>query len=478
MESEYLRQLSVRFQHYRYVLIYGAGGVTMDFLLLLNPYLRKENVFIVVSKKKNNENWMQGYQVKEIAEFAAIRSDVFIVISVMPRYVPEIENYLKSTGFPNYCTVAYLIEQLYEEIWKNTVDTRKIVFANGDRYGFGGNPKYIAQELLRRNRDLDLVWITGKDKDAFPEGVRTVLYGTYEHYYELGTAQIWIDNQHKSYYTRKKRGQIYIQTWHGGGPLKKIEFDAEGLPVSYLDLSEMNAKMEDLLISPSKFNSGLYRSAFHYQGDILECGYPRNDIFYGENECRRKVEKLFGIKQEDGILLFAPTYRNFEIKEQDILNLTRVQQAVERKFGRNYRILVRFHPFDIEPERKYRWSETWLNVTDYDDVQELLAASDILITDYSSVMWDFSLQMKPVFLFHPDLYRYQVERGYYLPFEKMPYVEMFSNEEMEQKIATFDEEIYKKKLVGFLTDYGSFDKGTASKVVADVILGMIEERTV
>ena len=139
-------------------------------------------------------------------------------------------------------------------------------------------------------------------------------------------------------------------------------------------------------------------------------------------------------------------------------------------------MLVRFHPYDRNPERRYAWCEEWENVTDYDDVQELLAASDILITDYSSVMWDFSIQGKPVFLFHPDLDRYERERGYYLAFDQMPYIEAFSNEELYRKIKQFDEVSYKKKLTGFLTEYGSFDRGTASKVIADTIMEMIKNR--
>ena len=108
------------------------------------------------------------------------------------------------------------------------------------------------------------------------------------------------------------------------------------------------------------------------------------------------------------------------------------------------------------------------------DVQELLAAADILITDYSSIMWDFSLQRKPVFLFHPDLDRYEKERGYYLPFKSMPYMEVFSNEEICQKIEEFQEGRYQEALSRFLQDYGSFDRGTASKAVTERILKIIE----
>lgn len=504
MESLFIKGVTELFYQYRDVLIYGAGGVAEDLLLLLEPYLGgketgKYQPCIVVSDKKENQDFLKGYPVKEISEFYEIRDEVYIIISVMPRYMAQIEEHLNKLGFHNYCRVSSLIDQMYEEIWRNPQAANKIIFANGDGYGFGGNPKYIALELLSRRTDsaqgIDLVWITNDCGTKLPEGVRPVKYGSYEHYYELGTAQVWIDNQHKNFFSRKRIGQIYIQTWHGGGPLKKIEFDAEGLSDSYLDLCEMNSEMEDIIVSPSKFNSQLYRRAFHYQGQVMECGYPRNDIFWTANGCRKRIEELYHIKPEERIVLFAPTYRepngedsfippsgftaeshgDYDSNRKNILDLKGVQQALELKTGKKFKVLVRFHPYDRNPERRYVWCDEWENVTDYDDVQELLAASDILITDYSSVMWDFSIQGKPVFLFHPDLAGYERERGYYLAFDQMPYIEAFNNEELYRKIKQFDEACYRKKLTKFLTEYGSFDRGTASKVITDTIMEIIRD---
>lgn len=503
MESLFIKKVTQLFHQYRDVLIYGAGGVAEDLLLLLEPYLGggetgKRRLRIVVSDKKENQDFLRGYPVKEISEFYEIRDEVYIIISVMPGYMAQIEGHLDELGFHNYCRVSSFIEQMYEEIWINPQAANKIIFANGDGYGFGGNPKYIALELLSRHSDsaqgIDLVWITNDCTTELPEGVRPVKYGSYEHYYELGTARVWIDNQHKNLFSRKRDGQVYIQTWHGGGPLKKIEFDAEGLSDSYLDLCELNSEMEDIMVSPSRFNSQLYRRAFHYQGQIMECGYPRNDIFWKANGCRKRIETLYQIKPEEGIVLYAPTYResdaedsiishdsfsaeghgNYDLDRKNILDLNRVRQALELKTGKKFKALVRFHPYDKNPERKYVWCEGWENVTGCDDVQELLAASDILITDYSSVMWDFSIQGKPVFLFHPDLAGYERERGYYLSFDQMPYIEAFSNEELYRKIEQFDEACYRKKLTRFLAEYGSFDRGTASKVVADTIMEIIK----
>ena len=171
MESEYLKKLQVLFQQYRYVLIYGAGGVTRALLSLLEPYLNKDKTYIVVSDKREEENLIEGYPIKEISEFHGICNEVYVMISAMPRYIQEMEQHLRNVGFTAYCTVEYLLRQLYGEIWKNEIEKRKIIFANGDGYGFGGNPKYIALKLLSHNKNLDLVWITSRKDAEFPENV-------------------------------------------------------------------------------------------------------------------------------------------------------------------------------------------------------------------------------------------------------------------------------------------------------------------
>ena len=328
---------------------------------------------------------------------------------------------------------------------------------------------------MKRSQKFDLVWVVkGKDIEL-PDGIRKILYGTYEHYQELGTAHIWIDNQHKNFFTKKREGQKYIQTWHGSGPLKKIEFDATNLPQSYLDLCVMNSKMEDIMISPCQFNSNQYRRAFHYNGEIMECGYPRNDIFWQDNSCREDIETIFSIESGELMVLYAPTFRDFQKEKEDMLDLEQVRIAMEKRFKKKCRIFVRLHPSDMEAAKNAPWLAECTDVTSYGDVQELLAAADVLITDYSSIMWDFSLSGKPVFLFHPDLDLYEKERGYYLSFDKMPYIQAFDNEDLCRKIIDFDNERYQEEISAFVKKYGSFDRGTAAKAVGDRIMSILEE---
>ena len=444
-------------------------------LALLEPYFRKEEISVVVSDRSKNAPFMKGYPVKEISEFYSMREEVFVIIAVMPEMSRQIEGFLKNLDFSHYCTVSELIDRLYTEIWKHPVEKNKIVFVNGSGWGFGGNPKYVALDLMRTEKTLELVWAAEDPDTKLPDGIRIVKYGSYEYYQELGTARVWIDNQHKNLFTRKRSGQVYMQTWHGGGPLKKIEFDAKGLPGSYLELCEMNSKMEDIMVSPTAFNSMLYRRAFHYTGEIMECGYPRNDIFWKPDIYRNKIKEHCGIRAEEGIVLYAPTFRETNSRNEALLDLEAVKDALEYRFGKRYHVFVRCHPSDKESAEKYAGCKGWMNMTDYEDPQELLAAADILITDYSSIMWDFSLQKKPVFLFHPDLKSYEKERGYYLSFEMMPYIEAFSNADLNEKIAEFDEKKYEEEMDKFLKEYGSFDKGNAAEAVTRRLLEIMRQ---
>lgn len=473
MKSKYLESLSAQLKKYPSVLIYGAGGVAKNMLIFLDPYLDREHTHIVVSKKEEKERELAGYPVRQIDEFLDIRNQTFVIVATMPRLARELKEYLEKLGFHHYMTAEELSEQLYKEIWKNEICKNKVIFSNFIGAGFGGNEKYIALDLLERSKDLDLVWIVKKEGMRFPEGIRQVQYGTYEHYWELGTARIWIDNQHKNFFTRKREGQCYIQTWHGGGPLKKIEFDGKNVPASSLALCEMNSRLEDIMVSPTRFNSELYRRAFHYDGEIMECGYPRNDIFWKNNKIRKEIEDIFDVGEGEMIALYAPTFRNFERREEDVLDLARVRKALEKRFEKKCRFFIRFHPRVAETVKDYPGIENCRDVTAYEDIQELFVAADVLITDYSSVMWDFSLSGKPIFLFHPDVDLYEKDRGYYLPFQEMPYVESFDNDDLCRKIEDFNEKGYKARVKAFLEKYGSFDRGTATEIVGNRIMNLL-----
>ena len=477
--TNYLNEIVHRWgRKYTTILVYGAGGVARDFLSLIagvNTFIElKDKLFIVVSNVRDGASELQGISIRRIDEFEEHINDCLVIIATMPVLVKTIEENLKNKGFKNIVEIDEIVCSLYEEIWKEPVSNNKILFSNFAGNGFGGNAKYILLELQKRRADLDFVWLVNDLDTEMPPGVRKARYGSLDYYRELGTAAVWVDNQHKNFFSRKRKGQYYIQTWHGIGPTKKIEFDAaDTLSSSYLELCEFNSNMEDLFLSGSGFNTEMCRRGFHYYGEVLECGYPRNDLLINRIVDQNTIKERLHLPNTCKLVLYAPTFRNEGLDSKQEINIPDICEALERKFGESFICLVRFHPND-PVGRNMTFNQGIINVTSYNDVQELLYISDVLIADYSSLMWDFSLQGKPVFLFHPNNEEYQAERGTYISPDLMPYVIAISNSDLCDKITLFDEESYKAKLSKYFDEYQSFDKGKAACEVADRIIDFIE----
>lgn len=350
---------------------------------------------------------------------------------------------------------------------------KKVVFCNYNGKGYGCNPKYIAEEMIRRNNGYDLVWLTLVDSNEFPKEIRRVNYNSIKAIYELATAGIWVDNQRKLPHYKKRKSQCFIETWHGGGgPIKKIGADnprnKDNKP--YEKTSRHMDKIVNVMISNSKWCTKIYRSAFLYTGEILECGYPRNDIFFKPSlEIRQKVYDYFNIPPDYKIVLWAPTYRNGRELDKYRLDLEKLLVNLNKKFSSNWMVLVRLHPTMEHKAKEMNYSKYIINASPYNDIQELLVASDVLISDYSSVISEFALTGRPVFLYATDIQEYGIERDFYMDYYSMPFPIAESNEELEKKILAFDEEKYKEDVLCYLKDVGMLENGDASKKVVDYI---------
>ena len=456
------------------IIIYGAGGVARDLIVLLRSLESGLKLSVAVSNLEGNPKEILGIPVISLDSLSAADYEYMIIIATMPGIARGIEKNLKEKGFTNIHHIEELLDSLYEEIWKDPIDNHKAVFSHFGGIGYGGNGKYVSEELKKYSEKIDVVWGVKGRSEKKQDGIRFVEYGTYEYYRELGTARIWFDDQHKNYLSRKRDGQIYIQTWHGVGPIKKIEHDADNISSSYLELCDYNSDIEDYFVSASGFNSEQYRRAFHYYGEIIECGYPRNDILVNGRFDASRVRTAFDIADNKKVVLYAPTFR--EGDEVHRPDLKRITGTLAKRFGGEYVVLVRLHPNDKLTD-DISFDDDIIDATGYPDVQELLCLADVLVTDYSSIMWDFSLQKKPVFLYHPNDRRYQEERGNYLRFSQMPYIEATDDEDLQDKICNFDFSAYREELEKFFTEYVSFDKGNAAAELSGMITDIISEKT-
>lgn len=337
--------------------------------------------------------------------------------------------------------------------------------------GYSDNPKPLAEELLRRG--YAVYWTVKGEKEAasLPEGVHPVLLGTAGEIYHRATAGVWIDNCRKWGHLFKKPGQYYIQTWHGF-PLKRIEGDAvEALDPEYVETAKKDSQMADLFLSDSKFLTDIYRRAFWYDGEILECGFPRNDLLFGEHpELVEKVRSTLKLEQGKKLLLYAPTYRKDKGLSVYDVDYDRCIRALKERFGGDWLILARLHPNVAEKAAELKLPPTVRNASDYPDIGELYLACDALLTDYSSSMFDFMNTGKPCFLYVNDQAAYENDRNFTFDLARLPFSRAADNEELEKIILAFEEEKQAEGIRQFRQEFGMVENsGTAAKQTIDYL---------
>jgi CDP-glycerol glycerophosphotransferase len=242
--------------------------------------------------------------------------------------------------------------------------------------------------------------------------------GSLAHLEQLGRARYIVSSNVLPGYFRKKRATSYLQTWHGT-PLKRIAFDMQDPSFAagrqrYFAMLEREIANWDFLVSPNPFSTEVLRRAFRYEGEIVETGYPRNDVLSAPDRepMRARLRAELGIADGVRAVLYAPTWRDNASFSTE-LDLP----AMAAELGEGYAILLRAHKAVAATVALDEGSGV-LNVSDRDDVAELFLAADVLITDYSSVMFDFAVTGKPMLFFTYDLAWYRDElRGFYFDLE-------------------------------------------------------------
>lgn len=362
------------------------------------------------------------------------------------------------------------------------INPKKVIVDNFFGRGYGDNPKYIVSQLLKLDDSLDITWLVNKNSDllSFPSGVRTVKYHSIKSAYELATAHIWIDNIKNNYKGKKKKGQFYLQTWHGGIGFKKVEKAAMNtLNDKYIRESKADSKQIDLMISNSDWLTRNYRENFWYTGRIAKTGLPRNDIFFSKaGNINEKVKNFYGIDSDTEIILYAPTFRNYisinEQKQVCSFDVLKVINAFQRKFNKKFILVKRMHP-NVADEIYIDENNYLRDGSKYPDMQELLVAADVLITDFSSSAFDFMLKSDKIFLFASDYENYILnERRMEFDLKKdLPF--LFANDENElvNNISSFNEKKMYYDVQQFKNRLGLMDDGKASERVANLLINEI-----
>ncbi|MCM3567385.1 CDP-glycerol glycerophosphotransferase family protein [Neobacillus mesonae] len=354
------------------------------------------------------------------------------------------------------------------------VEKNLILFESGVGKQYADSPRVIYEEITKQNLPYKKVWVINKNirfKD--PKTIKIKRLSP-QYYYYLAKAGYWINNQNFPTYIQKRKETTYIQTWHGT-PLKKMLFDIEhvqGRDEGYLDRVYNATQTWDYLISPSEYATNAFKSAFKYEGNILEIGYPRNDLFYqeGQEEIISKVKNRLKLPPNKKFILYAPTFRDNETSSNNkfVFNINMDLDKLKEKFGDEYILLLRMHvvisnKLSIPEELK----DFVKNVSNYSDIQELLLISNILMTDYSSVMFDFANTGKPILFYTYDLETYKNDvRGFYMDFEKeAPGPFLFNTENIIEAIENIEKVKveYKGKYEAFREKYCSLEDGKAAE---------------
>ena len=364
------------------------------------------------------------------------------------------------------------------------VKRNRVVLNNGLSHNYSDNPKAVAECLLREYPGrFEIIYAVDKpERYRFLEerGIHPVRFHSPEYFYYAVTAAVYLTNNGGYSYLPRRKKQLVIETWHGGGAYKRCGIcEYRNKTVGRLEM-RMAAGNLDVFLSTSRQSSKMYSEYFCLPQDVFwEIGMPRNDtLLHPDAAERARVREELGIGGDERLVLFAPTFRRAgsytgapEAFSYGI-DCARVTAALEKRFSGTWRFAFRFHP-GIRT-RGGLTEENVLDVSGYADMQELLLAADVLITDFSSSVWDFMLTGRPCFLFALDFDHYLQTTDVYTPVSQWPFPKARDNAELEDHILCFDQRRYAGDCARHYAEMGGCETGraaqfTGSKIYAHVL---------
>lgn len=346
--------------------------------------------------------------------------------------------------------------------------SRRVVFFSYFGTQYSCNPKYISEYLQNNYPEFEIVWAFKNPEDfRFLEkrGIALTRYLSLSFLRICLTSRYLITNSEIPSWLPITRKQTLINTWHGGGAYKRVGASYQKETAGKQKRAELARKTPCIYLSSSEaFTEMTLRQSFCHTGEVLAFGMPRNDMLVKQNrpDLDSKIRDFFRIPAGNHILLYAPTYRESKKASEYLFHCNQIKQALSARFGGEWSVLYRMHYFVME---QLEASSEYIDASGYPDMQELLYTADILITDYSSSMWDFALMEKPCFLFATDLDQYDLSRGFYTDIHTWPYPLAESTEELAENITTFNEKQYREDVRRHLSELGNQESGNSAQKV-------------
>lgn len=326
--------------------------------------------------------------------------------------------------------VKNTLQIIFSLVGKLPTRKKTIVFESFLGKQYSDNPKALYLYIKSHYPHYRLYWsvdrrevhrFENKGIDLLPRfGLRWI--------WVMGRAEYWITNSRLPLWIPKPKGTTYVQTWHGT-PLKRLAADMEEVHMpgtdttSYKENFINEAKKWDYLISPNAYSSEIFRRAFQFKGTLIESGYPRNDILLNENNTERisELKRAAGLPLDKKVILYAPTWRDDQFhhvgkyKFQLKMDIDRMRE----EFGDDYVIILRLHYLIADNINLESYEGFIYDFSQNEDISELYLMSDVLITDYSSVFFDFANLRRPILFYVYDLETYRDKlRGFYFNFEE------------------------------------------------------------
>lgn len=380
--------------------------------------------------------------------------------------------------------IIYLSQIFLRIFFIFPIKKNRIFFSSFDGKNYDCNPKYIFEYMIREWGDnYAYVWcINDKTKIPRNQKIICVSYHSLLYFFYLFTSKVIISNLGREASLPKRNQQILINTWHGGGAYKKCANEIAKKSKSRLlfvkSTWKQRANNTDFIISSCKMQDKAFNVDFYLNNSkFLKTGMPRNDIFFRitpiqiqkikENICAK-----YKINENKKLILYAPTQRRNTsgvlITNKFNIDIEKICKAVNERFGGESILLYRYHIGTQGITFNHA-----IDVSNYPDMQELLLIADILITDYSSSIWDYSFTYKPGFLYTPDLEQYIKETNFHTPIELWPYPYAETIDKLCNEILQYDEKSAHKKIQKHHLSLESYEKGNAAEKVCQIIQNII-----
>ena len=360
------------------------------------------------------------------------------------------------------------------------IKSNRVLIINDLGYNYAGNPKAVAEYLDKKGHSRYEIVYSVNEPERYvnlkKRGFIMVKFNSSHYFYYAMTSKVIITNSGGTSYIPLRKCQCLINTGHGGGAYKKMGVDMFDNSFAFRTDLKMASRQIDFYLSTCKrYSEVVSKSVLIPKNKFWEIGMPRNDILLNRNdEIRQSVRKELKLLENEKLVLFAPTYRkiddNYYKESVGIsygIDSERVCRALRERFGGEWRFAIRFHPCVINSNELK--TDDMQDLSDFEDMQELLCAADVMINDFSSSMWDFMLTGRPCFLFALDLKHYEETTKVYTPVSEWPFPKAVNNDELEKNILEFDEANYHKECKKHYHALGGCETGQATALVCEKI---------